>query len=155
VTHSLRLTSGSCIHKPAPPLDPDSAHHSEDTMPTINQLIRKGRKQVRRKSTAPALKGNPQKRGVCTRVYATTPKKPNSALRKVARVRLTNGMEVTAYIPGEGHNLQEHNSVLVRGGRVKDLPGVRYHIVRGTLDCAEVSGRRQRRSKYGAKRPKK
>ncbi len=124
-------------------------------MPTINQLIRKGRKKVKRKSTAPALKSNPQKRGVCTRVYATTPKKPNSALRKVARVRLTNGMEVTAYIPGEGHNLQEHNSVLVRGGRVKDLPGVRYHIVRGTLDAVGVNDRRQGRSKYGAKRPKK
>jgi small subunit ribosomal protein S12 len=124
-------------------------------MPTINQLIRNGRKQVKHKSTAPALKGNPQKRGVCTRVYATTPKKPNSALRKVARVRLTNGMEVTAYIPGEGHNLQEHNSVLVRGGRVKDLPGVRYHIIRGTLDAVGVNDRRQSRSKYGAKRPKK
>ncbi len=124
-------------------------------MPTINQLVRKGRKAVRRKSTAPALKGCPQKRGVCTRVYATTPKKPNSALRKVARVRLTNGMEVTSYIPGEGHNLQEHNSVLVRGGRVKDLPGVRYHIIRGTLDSQGVTTRRQGRSKYGAKRPKK
>ncbi len=124
-------------------------------MPTINQLVRKGRKRVRRKSTAPALKGSPQKRGVCTRVYATTPKKPNSALRKVARVRLTNGMEVTSYIPGEGHNLQEHNSVLIRGGRVKDLPGVRYHIIRGTLDSQGVNDRRQGRSKYGAKRPKK
>jgi len=124
-------------------------------MPTINQLIRKGRKKIKRKSTAPALRGNPQKRGVCTRVYATTPKKPNSALRKVARVRLTNGMEVTAYIPGEVHNLQEHNSVLVRGGRVKDLPGVRYHIIRGTLDAVGVNDRRQGRSKYGAKRPKK
>jgi small subunit ribosomal protein S12 len=124
-------------------------------MPTISQLVRKGRSQVRQKSSAPALKGNPQKRGVCTRVYATTPKKPNSALRKVARVRLTNGIEVTAYIPGEGHNLQEHNSVLVRGGRVKDLPGVRYHIIRGTLDSQGVSGRGQGRSKYGTKRPKK
>jgi small subunit ribosomal protein S12 len=124
-------------------------------MPTISQLVRKGRSSVRRKSAAPALKGNPQKRGVCTRVYATTPKKPNSALRKVARVRLTNGMEVTSYIPGEGHNLQEHNSVLIRGGRVKDLPGVRYHIVRGTLDSTGVNDRRQGRSKYGAKRPKK
>ena len=124
-------------------------------MPTISQLVRKGRTSVRRKSTAPALKGSPQKRGVCTRVYATTPKKPNSALRKVARVRLTNGMEVTSYIPGEGHNLQEHNSVLIRGGRVKDLPGVRYHIVRGTLDSTGVTDRRQGRSKYGAKRPKK
>ena len=124
-------------------------------MPTINQLVRKGRSKIRRKSAAPALKGCPQKRGVCTRVYATTPKKPNSALRKVARVRLTNGMEVTSYIPGEGHNLQEHNSVLIRGGRVKDLPGVRYHIIRGTLDSTGVNDRRQGRSKYGAKRPKK
>ena len=124
-------------------------------MPTINQRIRKGRSRVRKKSTAPALKGSPQKRGVCTRVYATTPKKPNSALRKVARVRLTNGIEVTSYIPGEGHNLQEHSSVLIRGGRVKDLPGVRYHIIRGTLDSQGVNARRQRRSKYGAKRPKK
>lgn len=124
-------------------------------MPTINQLVRKGRKSTHKKSTAPALKSCPQKRGVCTRVYATTPKKPNSALRKVARVRLTNGMEVTSYIPGEGHNLQEHSSVLIRGGRVKDLPGVRYHIIRGTLDSQGVSARRQGRSKYGAKRPKK
>jgi len=124
-------------------------------MPTINQLVRKGRRRVRKKSTAPALKGAPQKRGVCTRVYATTPKKPNSALRKVARVRLTNGMEVTSYIPGEGHNLQEFNSVLIRGGRVKDLPGVRYHIIRGSLDAHGVNERRQGRSKYGAKRPKK
>lgn len=124
-------------------------------MPTINQLVRKGRKVVKKKSTAPALKACPQKRGVCTRVYATTPKKPNSALRKVARVRLTNGMEVTSYIPGEGHNLQEHNSVLIRGGRVKDLPGVRYHIIRGTLDSQGVNERRQGRSKYGAKKPKK
>jgi small subunit ribosomal protein S12 len=123
-------------------------------MPTINQLVRKGRQRVVRKSKSPAMKGNPQKRGVCTRVYTTTPKKPNSALRKVARVRLTNGFEVTAYIPGEGHNLQEHSIVLIRGGRVKDLPGVRYHIVRGTLDAAGVNDRRQRRSKYGAKRPK-
>ena len=123
-------------------------------MPTINQLVRNGRKKVARKSTAPALRGNPQKRGVCTRVYTTTPKKPNSAMRKVARVRLTNGMEVTSYIPGEGHNLQEHSSVLVRGGRVKDLPGVRYHIIRGTLDAKGVDKRRQGRSKYGAKRPK-
>tara|TARA_B100001989_G_C24338099_1_gene363580 strand:+ start:147 stop:521 length:375 start_codon:yes stop_codon:yes gene_type:complete len=124
-------------------------------MPTINQLIRKGRSRQPKKSTAPALKGCPQKRGVCTRVYATTPKKPNSALRKVARVRLTNGIEVTSYIPGEGHNLQEHSSVLIRGGRVKDLPGVRYHIIRGTLDTQGVNARRQGRSKYGAKRPKK
>ncbi|HXI22200.1 MAG TPA: 30S ribosomal protein S12 [Gemmatimonadales bacterium] len=123
-------------------------------MPTISQLIAKGRRDVLAKDKAPALKGNPQKRGVCTRVYTTTPKKPNSALRKVARVRLTNGFEVTAYIPGEGHNLQEHSIVLIRGGRVKDLPGVRYHIVRGTLDAAGVNDRRQGRSKYGAKRPK-
>lgn len=123
-------------------------------MPTINQLIRKGRNKKERKSTAPALKSNPQRRGVCTRVYTTTPKKPNSALRKVARVRLTNGIEVTSYIPGIGHNLQEHSVVLIRGGRVKDLPGVRYHIVRGTLDTLGVNDRRQGRSKYGAKRPK-
>jgi small subunit ribosomal protein S12 len=124
------------------------------TMPTINQLVRKGRKRVEKKTNTPALKGAPQKRGVCTRVYTSTPKKPNSALRKVARVRLTTGVEVTAYIPGIGHNLQEHSVVLVRGGRVKDLPGVRYHIVRGTLDTLGVDGRRQGRSKYGAKRPK-
>ncbi len=123
-------------------------------MPTINQLVRNGRKKVTRKSAAPALRGNPQKRGVCTRVYTTTPKKPNSAMRKVARVRLTNGIEVTSYIPGETHNLQEHSSVLVRGGRVKDLPGVRYHIIRGALDAKGVDARRQGRSKYGAKRPK-
>jgi small subunit ribosomal protein S12 len=124
-------------------------------LPTINQLVRQGRKQVEKKNKAPALGGSPQKRGVCTRVYTTTPKKPNSALRKVARVRLTNGIEVTAYIPGEGHNLQEHSIVLIRGGRVKDLPGVRYHIIRGTLDTGGVSDRMQSRSKYGAKRPKK
>ena len=123
-------------------------------MPTINQLVRSGREKVRTKSASPALKQCPQKRGVCTRVYTTTPKKPNSALRKVARVRLTNGMEVTSYIPGEGHNLQEHSVVLIRGGRVKDLPGVRYHIIRGTLDTSGVANRRQGRSKYGAKRPK-
>src|ERR1051325_3644776 len=123
-------------------------------MPTINQLVRKGREKVVRKNKAPALQGNPQKRGVCTRVYTTTPKKPNSALRKVARVRLTNGYEVTSYIGGEGHNLQEHSGVLIRGGRVKDLPGVRYHTVRGTLDTAGVADRKQGRSKYGAKRPK-
>ena len=123
-------------------------------MPTINQLVRKGRKTAAVKSKTPALKGNPQKRGVGTRVYTTTPKKPNSALRKVCRVRLVNGMEVTAYIPGEGHNLQEHSMVLIRGGRVKDLPGVRYHIIRGTLDAQGVQGRMQSRSKYGAKRPK-
>jgi small subunit ribosomal protein S12 len=123
-------------------------------MPTIQQLVRKGRQQQPKKETAPALKGCPQKRGVCVRVYTSTPKKPNSALRKVARVRLTNSIEVTSYIPGEGHNLQDHSIVLVRGGRVKDLPGVRYHIVRGTLDTIGVDGRRQRRSKYGTKRPK-
>ena len=122
-------------------------------MPTINQLVRRGREKVRTKSASPALKQCPQKRGVCTRVYTTTPKKPNSALRKVARVRLTNGMEVTSYIPGEGHNLQEHSVVLIRGGRVKDLPGVRYHIIRGTLDTTGVQNRKQSRSKYGAKRP--
>ncbi|OGU09771.1 MAG: 30S ribosomal protein S12 [Gemmatimonadetes bacterium RBG_16_66_8] len=123
-------------------------------MPTINQLVRQGRRDVLKKEKAPALRANPQKRGVCTRVYTTTPKKPNSALRKVARVRLTNGLEVTSYIPGEGHNLQEHSIVLIRGGRVKDLPGVRYHIIRGTLDAAGVNDRKQSRSKYGAKRPK-
>ena len=123
-------------------------------MPTINQLVRKGRRVKPKRSTAPALKGCPQKRGVCTRVYTTTPKKPNSALRKGARVRMTNGMEVTAYIPGEGHNLQEHSVVLIRGGRVKDLPSVRYHIVRGVLDTTGVSDRKQGRSKYGTKSPK-
>ena len=123
-------------------------------MPTINQLIRKGRASKEKKSTAPALKGNPQKRGVCTRVYTTTPKKPNSALRKVARVRLTNGIVVTSYIPGVGHNLQEHSIVLVRGGRVKDLPGVRYHIVRGIYDTQGVAGRKRSRSLYGAKKGK-
>jgi len=126
----------------------------EVTMPTINQLIRKGRKDKRKINKVPALDACPQRRGVCTRVYTTTPKKPNSALRKVARVRLTNGAEVTAYIPGEGHKLQEHSVVLIRGGRVKDLPGVRYHILRGVLDTTGVEGRRQARSKYGAKRPK-
>ena len=124
-------------------------------MPTIQQLIRKGRKHVVKKSKSPALNSSPQKRGVCVRVYTTTPKKPNSAMRKVARVRLTNGKEVNAYIPGEGHNLQEHSIVLVRGGRIKDLPGVRYHIVRGTLDTQGVEDRTQRRSKYGTKKPKK
>ena len=123
-------------------------------MPTINQLVRQSRRDVARKDKAPALKANPFKRGVCTRVYTTTPKKPNSALRKVARVRLTNGIEVTTYIPGVGHNLQEHSIVLIRGGRVKDLPGVRYHVVRGALDTAGVANRKQSRSKYGAKRPK-
>jgi len=123
-------------------------------MPTINQLVRKGRSRVIKKTTTPALRGAPQKRGVCTRVYTSTPKKPNSALRKVARVRLTSGVEITAYIPGVGHNLQEHSVVLVRGGRVKDLPGVRYHIVRGTLDTLGVDDRKKSRSKYGAKKPK-
>ncbi len=123
-------------------------------MPTFNQLVRQGRATARYKTSSPALEGSPQKRGVCIRVYTQTPKKPNSALRKVARVRLTNSMEVTTYIPGVGHNLQEHSIVLIRGGRVKDLPGVRYHVIRGTLDSAGVSDRRQARSKYGAKRPK-
>jgi small subunit ribosomal protein S12 len=126
----------------------------EDRMPTIHQLVRKGREAQRVKTKSPALAGSPQKRGVCVRVYTQTPKKPNSALRKVARVRLTNGIEVTTYIPGVGHNLQEHSIVLIRGGRVKDLPGVRYHVIRGTLDAMGVEGRRQGRSKYGAKRPK-
>jgi len=123
-------------------------------LPTINQLVRKGRKSQSEKKKTPALKGNPQKRGVCTRVYTATPKKPNSALRKVARVRLVNGMEVTAYIPGIGHNLQEHSMVLIRGGRVRDLPGVRYKVIRATLDCAAVSDRKQARSRYGTKKPK-
>jgi small subunit ribosomal protein S12 len=123
-------------------------------VPTISQLVRKGREKVLTKTKSPALQDSPQKRGVCVRVFTQTPKKPNSALRKVARVRLTNGMEVTSYIPGEGHNLQEHSVVLIRGGRVKDLPGVRYHTVRGTLDAAGVANRKQSRSKYGAKRPK-
>jgi small subunit ribosomal protein S12 len=123
-------------------------------MPTINQLVRRRRKAIPARSKTPALRGNPQKRGVCTRVYTTTPKKPNSALRKVCKVRLTHGQEVSAYIPGEGHNLQEHSMVLIRGGRVKDLPGVRYHVIRGVLDAAGVEGRRQGRSGYGAKRPK-
>ena len=124
-------------------------------MPTISQLIRKGRSTKKKKTSAPALGSSPQKRGVCTRVYTTTPKKPNSALRKVARVRLTNGFEVTAYIPGEGHNLQEHSIVLIEGGRVKDLPGVRYHIIRGTLDTSGVDDRKTSRSRYGTKKPKK
>jgi small subunit ribosomal protein S12 len=123
-------------------------------MPTINQLVRRGRTALKQKTTAPALRGSPQKRGVCIRVYTSTPKKPNSALRKVARVRLTNGLEVTTYIPGMGHNLQEHSVVLIRGGRVKDLPGVRYHIIRGTLDSVGVEDRKQGRSKYGTKKPK-
>ena len=127
---------------------------NKDIMPTFNQLVRKGRKAPNYKTASPALQASPQRRGVCTRVYTQTPKKPNSALRKVARVRLTNGIEVTTYIPGVGHNLQEHSIVLIRGGRVKDLPGVRYHVVRGTLDATGVANRKQGRSKYGAKRPK-
>jgi small subunit ribosomal protein S12 len=135
---------------------PDHVHQvlERNFVPTFNQLVRKGRSAPRYKTASPALQACPQKRGVCTRVYTTTPKKPNSALRKVARVRLTNGIEVTTYIPGVGHNLQEHSIVLIRGGRVKDLPGVRYHVVRGTLDAAGVTDRKQGRSKYGAKRPK-
>jgi small subunit ribosomal protein S12 len=133
---------------------PSRIHFRYANMPTINQLVRKGREQAPTKSKVPALAGSPQKRGVCTRVYTTTPKKPNSALRKVAKVRLTNGFEVISYIGGEGHNLQEHSVVLIRGGRVKDLPGVRYHIVRGSLDTQGVKDRKQARSKYGAKRPK-
>ena len=132
----------------------NSTRHSEKRLPTIQQLVRLGRKAARAKSKAPALRGSPQRRGVCVRVYTQTPKKPNSALRKVARVRLTTGIEVTAYIPGEGHNLQEHSVVLIRGGRVKDLPGVRYHIIRGTLDTAGVTNRKRGRSKYGSKKPK-
>jgi small subunit ribosomal protein S12 len=139
------LTDATTGHRP---------NNKGDTVPTINQLVRKGRQKLAVKTTAPALDKSPQRRGVCTRVYTSTPKKPNSALRKVARVRLTNGIEVTAYIPGVGHNLQEHSVVLIRGGRVKDLPGVRYHVVRGTLDSVGVNDRRQGRSKYGAKRPK-
>jgi len=133
---------------------PGHANPGNEKMPTVNQLVRNPRKSPVQRNKVPALASSPQKRGVCTRVYTTTPKKPNSALRKVARVRLTNGFEVTSYIPGEGHNLQEHSVVLIRGGRVKDLPGVRYHIIRGTLDTQGVTARRQRRSKYGAKRPK-
>jgi small subunit ribosomal protein S12 len=132
----------------------ESLKEGEREVPTINQLVRKGRQAVKYKTASPALQSSPQKRGVCTRVYTQTPKKPNSALRKVARVRLTNGIEVTTYIPGVGHNLQEHSIVLIRGGRVKDLPGVRYHVIRGTLDSVGVTDRKQSRSKYGAKRPK-
>jgi small subunit ribosomal protein S12 len=133
---------------------PEEERSEDQVMPTINQLVRSARLRARKKIKTPALTGCPQKRGVCVRVYTTTPKKPNSALRKVARVRLTNGIEVTSYIPGVGHNLQEHSVVLIRGGRVKDLPGVRYHIIRGTMDTAGVEDRRRGRSKYGAKRPK-
>jgi small subunit ribosomal protein S12 len=150
---SNHLDTWGPIHKISPLQLLRVGHHGTP-MPTINQLVRRGREKVRTKSASPALKQCPQKRGVCTRVYTTTPKKPNSALRKVARVRLTNQMEVTSYIPGEGHNLQEHSVVLIRGGRVKDLPGVRYHIIRGTLDTTGVQNRKQARSKYGAKRPK-
>jgi small subunit ribosomal protein S12 len=132
----------------------DDSNRGYREVPTINQLVRKGRTAVKYKTASPALQGSPQRRGVCTRVYTQTPKKPNSALRKVARVRLTNGIEVTTYIPGVGHNLQEHSIVLIRGGRVKDLPGVRYHVIRGTLDAVGVTDRKQGRSKYGAKRPK-
>jgi small subunit ribosomal protein S12 len=132
----------------------DRQEQGKKNVPTINQLVRKGRQAVKYKTASPALQSSPQKRGVCTRVYTQTPKKPNSALRKVARVRLTNGIEVTTYIPGVGHNLQEHSIVLIRGGRVKDLPGVRYHVIRGTLDSVGVADRKQGRSKYGAKRPK-
>jgi small subunit ribosomal protein S12 len=135
-------------------IDRRTSKDEGEAMPTINQLIRKPRERVRARNTVPALQQSPQKRGVCTRVYTTTPKKPNSALRKVAKVRLTNGFEVIGYIPGEGHNLQEHSVVMIRGGRVKDLPGVRYHILRGVLDTQGVKNRKQRRSKYGAKRPK-
>src|SRR5207344_1541264 len=152
--------NGPCIPVGAVPLRrarfaSDFKREQVTTMPTINQLVREGRKVERTKSKSPAMQNSPQRRGVCTRVYTTTPKKPNSALRKVAKVRLTNGFEVISYIGGEGHNLQEHSVVLVRGGRVKDLPGVRYHIVRGSLDLQGVKDRKQSRSKYGAKRPKK
>ena len=146
-----RKTAAAALLTPLPGL---STGDGGSYLPTISQLIRTGRENKRRRMSAPALQENPQRRGVCTRVYTVTPKKPNSALRKVARVRLTNGIEVTAYIPGVGHNLQEHSVVLVRGGRVKDLPGVRYHIIRGTLDCGGVENRRQSRSLYGARRPK-
>ena len=154
------LTTGGGVFRISPPLTPRScpssggASYQDECMATINQLVRKPRRSKASKSDVPALQGCPQKRGVCTRVYTTTPKKPNAALRKVCRVRLTNGYEVTSYIGGEGHNLQEHSVVLIRGGRVKDLPGVRYHTVRGSLDTSGVSDRKQGRSKYGAKRPK-
>jgi small subunit ribosomal protein S12 len=147
------LLSGS-VHFSSPLAMPHALKERTNRMPTINQLIRKPRTDKPKRNKVPALEANPQKRGVCTRVYTTTPKKPNSALRKVAKVRLTNGFEVIGYIPGEGHNLQEHSVVMIRGGRVKDLPGVRYHILRGVLDTQGVKDRKQRRSKYGAKRPK-
>ena len=150
---SLQGPGRNCRVSDAPP--PGECDVSEEVpVPTISQLVRKGRERVVNKTKSPALQGCPQKRGVCVRVFTQTPKKPNSALRKVARVRLTNTIEVTSYIPGEGHNLQEHSLALIRGGRVKDLPGVRYHVVRGTLDTIGVEGRKQSRSKYGAKRPK-
>src|SRR5580698_4229513 len=145
---------GLCLSDDGAPAAGPAARNERGAMPTINQLISKGRERQKTRNTVPALQESPQKRGVCTRVYTTTPKKPNSALRKVARVRLTNGHEVISYIPGEGHNLQEHAVVMIRGGRVKDLPGVRYHIIRGTLDTQGVKDRKKRRSLYGAKRPK-
>jgi len=148
------MSQRSCGHGDALSWTLPADRDEQETMPTVQQLIRKPREAPVKRNKVPALEACPQKRGVCTRVYTTTPKKPNSALRKVARVRLTNGYEVTSYIPGEGHNLQEHSVVMIRGGRVKDLPGVRYHTIRGTLDTQGVSKRRQRRSKYGAKRPK-
>ena len=150
----MRIFAGNFSQKGIETINKNLKDKNVLKMPTIQQLVRNGRVSAVDKSKSPALAACPQRRGVCTRVYTTTPKKPNSAMRKVARVRLTNGKEVNAYIPGEGHNLQEHSIVLVRGGRVKDLPGVRYHLVRGALDSAGVDGRRQRRSKYGAKRPK-
>ena len=150
----MRIFAGNFSQKGIETVNKNLKDKNVLKMPTIQQLVRNGRVSMVEKSKSPALAACPQRRGVCTRVYTTTPKKPNSAMRKVARVRLTNGKEVNAYIPGEGHNLQEHSIVLVRGGRVKDLPGVRYHLVRGALDSAGVDGRRQRRSKYGAKRPK-
>ncbi len=150
--HWFRKEAGSAFLRAA--TADDLQRKRKHRVPTINQLVRKGRQRVKYKTASPALQSSPQKRGVCTRVYTQTPKKPNSALRKVARVRLTNGIEVTTYIPGVGHNLQEHSIVLIRGGRVKDLPGVRYHVIRGTLDSVGVADRKQGRSKYGAKRPK-
>jgi len=152
--HQAKASERGLVRSFCRPVPDERAAFIVKEMPTINQLIRKGRKKISVKSKSPALKNCPQRRGVCTQVMTRTPKKPNSALRKVAKVRLTNGQEIIAYIPGEGHNLQEHSIVLVRGGRVKDLPGVRYHIVRGTLDSLGVDGRRRSRSKYGAKRPK-
>ena len=151
---ALAVTARLTCRNSEPVATINSTERDTNAVPTIQQLVRKGREDKVSKTKTPALKGSPQRRGVCTRVYTTTPKKPNSALRKVARVRLSSGIEVTAYIPGVGHNLQEHSLVLIRGGRVKDLPGVRYHVVRGTLDAVGVQGRKQGRSKYGAKRPK-